>query len=105
MILSWILQKEHNPADTFILFIYLFCFLGLHLWHMEVSRLGVQSELQLPAYAIATAMQDLSHVCDLYHSSWKCWFLNPMSKARDRKHTLMDTSQVHSPLSNSGNSH
>ena len=32
-----------------------FCFfLGLHLQHMEVPRLGVESELQLPAYATAT---------------------------------------------------
>ena len=27
--------------------------LGLHLWHMEVPRLEVESELQLPAYATA----------------------------------------------------
>ena len=27
---------------------------------MEVPRLGVESELQLPAYATATAMPDLS---------------------------------------------
>ena len=27
-----------------------FVFLGPHLWHMEVPRLGVQSELQLLAY-------------------------------------------------------
>ena len=33
----------------------------LHLWHMEVPRLGVKSELQLPAYTTATAMRDLSH--------------------------------------------
>ena len=34
---------------------------------METPRLGVQSELQLPAYATATAttVKDLSHVCDL----------------------------------------
>ena len=32
--------------------------LGPHLWHMEVPRLGVESELQLPAYTTATAMQD-----------------------------------------------
>ena len=30
-------------------------FLGLHLQHIEVSRLGVKSELQLPATAMATA--------------------------------------------------
>ena len=30
----------------FILFIFVsFVFLGLHLWHMEVPRLGVESEL------------------------------------------------------------
>ena len=31
----------------------LFCFLGPHMWHMEVSRLGVESELQLMAYTTA----------------------------------------------------
>ena len=34
--------------------------LGPHLWHVEVPRLGFESELQLLAYAMATAMQDLS---------------------------------------------
>ena len=33
---------------------------------MEVARLGVELELQLLAYATATAAQDLSHVCDLH---------------------------------------
>ena len=46
-----------------ILFYYLF--LGLHLQHMEVPRLGLESELQLLAYAIAIATQDLSHIWDL----------------------------------------
>ena len=36
---------------------------------MEIPRLGVEQELQLPVYATATATQDLSHVCDLHHSS------------------------------------
>ena len=36
------------------------------MWHMEVPRLGVQSELQLLAYATATTMPDLSHVCSLH---------------------------------------
>ena len=30
-------------------------FLGLQLWHLEFPRLGAQSELQLLAYATATA--------------------------------------------------
>ena len=31
----------------------LLLFLGPHLWHMEVPRIGVKLELQLPAYTIA----------------------------------------------------
>ena len=52
------------------LFIYLFAlfFLGPHSWHMEVPRLGVRSELQLPAYAAATATPDLSRVFNLHSS-------------------------------------
>ena len=46
-------------------FLFCFFFLGLHMWHMEVPKLGVESELQLPAYTTTKAMQDLSRVCDL----------------------------------------
>ena len=38
-------------ADFFLVF------LGQHPQHMEIPRLGVESELQLPAYTTATAMQ------------------------------------------------
>ena len=51
---------------------------------MEVLGPGVESELWLLAYATAIAMQDLSHVCDLYHSSWQHQILNPLSEARDQ---------------------
>ena len=40
-------------------------------------------------------MQDLSHVCDLHHSSRQRQILNPLSEARDQTRILMDTSQVH----------
>ena len=50
---------------------------------MEISGLGAKLELQLPAYTTATAMQDPSRVCDLYHSSRQCQILNPLSKASD----------------------
>ena len=53
--------------DTFYLLI--FVFLGLHLSHLEFPSLGDESELQLPAYTIAVAAQDLSDICDLHHSS------------------------------------
>ena len=48
---------------------------------MEVPRLGVQSELQLLAYATATATPNLSLVCALHHSSRKYWILNPLIEA------------------------
>ena len=58
-------------------------FLGLYLGHMEVSRVGVESELHLLAYAMPTATQDPSHVCNLHHNSRQHQILNLMSKARD----------------------
>ena len=64
------------------------------MWLMEVSRLGAESELQLPAYITATEMQDPSCLCDLHHSSRQGRILNPLSKARDRAHILMVTSRV-----------
>ena len=79
-------------------------FLQLHPQHMDVPRLGPESELQLPAYNTATAMPDLSSICDLHHSSQQHQILNPLSKARDQTHILMDTSQVCNHLSHNGNS-
>ena len=61
---------------------------------MEFPRLGVKSELQLPAYTIATATQDPSQVRDLHNSSQQCQTLNPLNKARDRTHNLVVPSQI-----------
>ena len=79
---------------VFWFFFVLFCFLGLHLQHIEVPRLGVESELQLRAYPTATATRDLSRLCDLHHSSWQCHILHPLSRARHQTYILMDTSQI-----------
>ena len=73
-------EKAHQ-----LLFLFLF---------LEVPRLGVQLELQLPAYATGTAMQDLRCVCDLHHSSWQHQSLNLPSEARDRTHNHMVPSQI-----------
>ena len=56
---------------------------GSHLQHMQVPRLGVELEVQVLAYAIATATRDPSRIWDPYHSSWQCQILNPLSKARE----------------------
>jgi len=76
-------------------FCFFFVFLGPNLRHMEVSRLGVQLELQPPVYATATATRDPRQVCDLHHSSQQRRILNPLSEARDRTRNLMVPSRVH----------
>ena len=73
---------------------FFFVFVGPHLWHVKVPKPGVESELQLPAYTTITATQDPSRVCDLHHSSRQRRILHPLSKARDRTHSLMTTSRV-----------
>ena len=74
------------------------------LWHVEIPRLEVKLELQLPACAAATVTQDPSHICDLHHSSQQHQILNPLSEARDGTLILMDTSQVLNSLSHNGSS-
>ena len=78
-----------------IVFGFVCLFFGLHPWHLEVPRLGVELELQLPAYVIATAMQVPRHICNLHHSSLQCQILNPLSEARDGIHIFMEPSRVH----------
>ena len=62
---------------------------------MEVPRLEMQSELQLSAYTTATAMWDLSSICDLHHSSQQLLILNSLSEAKDQIRLLMDASEIH----------
>ena len=73
-------------------YLFFFCFLGPHSRQVEVPRLGVQSELQLPA--TATATPDPSCICDLHHSSWQPWILNPLSKVRDWTRNLIVPSRI-----------
>ena len=88
------LKNNRNSAvELVISFTYSFS-LGPHPQHMEVPRLEVESELYPPAYTTATAAQDPSCICHLYHSSGQCWILNPLSEARDPTHILMNTSGV-----------
>ena len=69
----------------FFLFLF-FVFLGLHSQPMEVPRLEVESELQLPAYTAATVT------------------LNSLREARDQIQILTDTCQVRNPRSHNGTS-
>ena len=79
-----------------------FSFLGPYPGHMEVPRLGFESQLQLLAYTTATATQDLSRICCLHCSLWQHQILNPLSKARDRTRVFVDASRVLNPLNTTG---
>ena len=90
-----IIYLAMSSLVSYINFSFFFCLLGWHLRHMELPRLGVELELQLPTYATATTTLDQTHVCDLHHSSWQCWTLNPLSEAGDQTCNLMAPSQIH----------
>ena len=53
-----------SQFTAFYFFLFFF-FLGPQVRHMEVPRLGAESELQLPAYATATATPDLQPISQL----------------------------------------
>ena len=70
----------HHESILIFFFFGFSVFLGPHPGHIQVPRLGVLLEL---AYATATAMPDLSHVCNLHHSSQQCRVLDPLREAKD----------------------
>ena len=94
----WIHKPGHrNSSYTFSFFLYffgLFVFLGPHPRHLEVPRLGIESELQPLAYTRAIAMPDPSCIFDLHHSSRQRRIHNPLSKARDQTCNLMVPSWI-----------
>ena len=54
-------------------------------------------------YTTATAMPDLSSICNLHHSSQKHQILNPLSRARDQTHISRGYQLGLFPLSHQGN--
>ena len=78
----------------FFFFFFFFLLFRVAPWHMEIPRLEVKSELQLPAYITTTATQDPSHVFNLHRNSRQHQILNPLNEARDRTHILMDTGLI-----------
>ena len=55
---------------------------------MEVPRLGAESQLHLPAYAIAITMPDC--IGNLDQGLWQCRILNSLNEAKDWTHIFMD---------------
>ena len=81
---SWMLVRVEN-------FFFFFFLRAASMALKKVAGLGVESELQLPAYTIAIVTPDLSCVYDLHRNSWPCWILNPLREARDQTLILMAT--------------
>ena len=77
-----------------VIIIIIFCLFGAAPQHMDVPRLGVNSELQLPDYVRATATQDLATSVTYTTAHCQRWILYPLSEARDGTRILMDTSQI-----------
>ena len=72
-------HTRHAPTSGPLHFFF-FSFLGCTHGIWEFPDLGVDLELKLPAYTIATTTWDLSHVCDLHHSSRQHRIRNPLTK-------------------------
>ena len=90
----------HRLRVVFFCFVLFFC--GLYPWPMALPGLGVQLELQVPAYTAATATSDPSRICDLHHSSQQRQILNPLSKARDPTCNLMVPNWICFPCATTG---
>ena len=82
---------------SFFSFLFFF-FFGL-LRAAPVAYRDSQARGQIGALAVGLhtviLTPDLSHVCDLHHSSQQHRILNPLSEARDQTCVLMDASQIH----------
>ena len=84
--------------------IYLFIYLLFFLFRaIPVAYGSSQARDQTGAAAAGLCHSHLSCICSIHHSLWQCQILNPLSKARDRTHILMATSQVLNLLNHNGN--
>ena len=85
-VIKWDLSQGYKDILSFFPF-----FLKPHLWHIEVPRLGIRLELQLPTYATTMATPDPSHLCNLHHNLWQLWILNPLNETGVWTHILTET--------------
>ena len=66
-------EAFHGPEITKLIideaipmtFFFFFKLLGPHLWLMEVPRLELELEVQLPSFTTVAATSDPSRICDL----------------------------------------
>ena len=99
------LATNHFMASPQGCTIFIISTLGRYTFHLNIGNIAIFFFFLLlffratpKAYGSSqagAATRDLSHVHDLYHSSWQCQIPDPLSEARDQTRILMDTSQIH----------
>ena len=94
--------RQEIPTFVFVS-VFCFVFLGPHPWHMDIPRLGVESELQLLAYATARAMADLSHICNPHHCLQPCWIFLSTEQGQGLNLHPVYTGWILNPLIHNGN--
>ena len=92
---------QFNPNSVFIYLFSLFCLFRATFVAYGGSQARGLIRAVVSGLHHSHSKQDLSHVWDLHHSSWhlhhsswQCGILNPLSKAWDWTHVLMDASQL-----------
>ena len=95
--------RTTSVFSFFSSFSFFILFRAMHLRHVEVPRLGVGSELQQPV-STATAMPDLSHFCNLHHSSWQHRIVYPYERGQGSNPHPHEQQLGSLPLSHNRNS-
>ena len=80
--------KHLERPDSFFFFFWYFVFSGPHPQHMEIPRLGVELEVQLPAFTTATTMR-IQVLLPPAPQLMATPILNALSEARDQTRNLM----------------
>ena len=82
--------KENSVTVTFF---FSFCF--FRATHVAYGTSQAKGQIAaIAAYTTVTATWDPTCICDLHHSSWQHWILNPPSKASDQTCNLMVPSRI-----------
>ena len=60
------------------LYLFIYCFLGPWVWHVEMPRLGQIGQIGTAAAGLCHSHSnvDLSCICDLHCSLWQCQTLD-----------------------------
>ena len=87
---------EHLCRSFHIIFFFFLVFWSFCLFRATLkAHGGSQARDPIGAFAAtATAMPDLTHICDPHHSPWQCQILNPPNEARDRTCNFMVPSRI-----------